>query len=155
MKILSLLREYYTPDTTIGRLFLADNSFFCYTLEDTCRAYAIKVKGHTAIPVTTGTMYKVEVNYSQRFQKELPIIYTEKGKDGNYILSNGITFTAVRFHGGNDNKDTEGCVLVAYNYDGYDKIQGRSDDDLTAKIKEYLKGDTVGLMIKNMPNKLT
>lgn len=100
-------------------------------------------------------MYKVGVTHSTRFGKELPVIYTEISKDGNYILKNGIEFNSIRFHGGNDNTDSEGCVLVAYNYDGYDKIQGKADDALTSKIKEYLsQGHTVGLMIKNLPNKI-
>jgi len=89
-----------------------------------------------------------------------PIIYTEIDKDGNYILKNGgISFTSIRMHGLNDHTQTDGCVGVAFGWDGKDKIYNpdktnRADDALTKIIKEYLKDGEVGLKVVNLQNKL-
>lgn len=158
MKIITLQRQFYTPDTTIGQIII-DGQPFCYSLEDTCRAYGVKVFGATAIPVTTDFFYRVGVTYSERFKKELPIIYTEI-KEGIPILKNGgIEFTHIRFHGGNTKEDSSGCPLVAFNYDGKDKIynadkKNRADDALTLLIKKHLQAGEVGLKVVNLPNKL-
>lgn len=159
MKILTDYRQWHSPNCSVGRLHLPDNSIFCYTLCDTIRAWGIKVPRFTAIPATDEIFYNVGVTFSQRFQKELPIIYTEIDKDGNYLLkAGGIEFSAVRFHGGNTDADTDACVLTAFAYDGKDKIynptKNRADDALTKIIKEYLKTDTVGLKVVNLANRL-
>lgn len=154
MKLFTIKRQWYTPTATIGQLISPDGKELCYTLEDTCRAFGVKVKGSTAIPVSSTIAYKVEVNLSNRFGKELPIIYTEKS-GGEYLLkSAGIQFSAIRMHGGNSERDTEGCILVASQFDGKDKIFNRVDDTVTAMFKEILKTDSIGLMVKNLPNKL-
>ena len=67
-------------DYTIGNLYI-DGQFFCNTLEDTDRGLsdsqsllyikAKKIFSKTAIP--TGT-YKVELTYSPRFKRILPLI---------------------------------------------------------------------------------
>ena len=94
---------------TIGKLFI-DGEYFCDTLEDICRGLTqdmteaqiaqIKVKGQTAIP--SGT-YKVDITFSQKFKKYLPILENVKGFEG------------IRIHSGNDSDDTEGCLLVGKN----------------------------------------
>ncbi len=149
MKILTDYRKWHYPDCSFGELHI-DGKFFCYTLCDTIRGWGIKVPKHTAIPVTTDFFYKVDVTYSQRFKKELPIIYTEINKDGVYVLKNGgIEFTSIRAHGGNDSEDTEGCVLVGYGRDN-NNIYNQAADDLTMVIKLFLKTDTVGLKVVNL-----
>lgn len=99
---------------TIGKLFI-DGEYFCDTLEDVCRGLTqemteaqiaqIKVKGQTAIP--SGT-YKVDITFSQKFKKYLPILENVKGFEG------------IRIHSGNDSDDTEGCILV-----GKNKVKGQ------------------------------
>ena len=94
---------------TIGNLYI-DGEFFCNTLEDMDRGLkdsqsllyikAKKIFGKTAIP--TGT-YKVDMTYSNRFKKVLPLLVGVKGFDG------------IRIHQGNLPKDTEGCLLVGKN----------------------------------------
>ena len=94
---------------TIGKLFI-DGEYFCFTLEDVCRGLTqnmteaqiaqIKVKGQTAIP--SGT-YKVDITFSQKFKKYLPILENVKGFEG------------IRIHSGNASDDTEGCLLVGKN----------------------------------------
>lgn len=94
---------------TIGKLYV-DNEYFCDTLEDKDRGLKdtmsveeilkIKVKHETAIP--TGN-YNVDITYSPRFKKQLPIVFNVKGFDG------------IRFHSGNTDKDSSGCVLLGEN----------------------------------------
>ena len=93
---LLLQRKWSIKDATIGELFV-NGEFECYTLEDVVRPLGEKVDGKTAIP--TGS-YKVVVNWSPRFQKNMPHILDVPG------------FLGVRIHAGNAAKDTEGCILV-------------------------------------------
>lgn len=124
-----LQREIYSKNATIGRLMI-DDVFFCFTLEDTCRAWGIKVGQHTAIP--TGK-YKVKITYSNKFRRELPIIYTEP--NGYEIDHAGVNFKGVRFHGGNTAEDTWGCPLVGFQTDNLNKIWETAETALTAKLK--------------------
>lgn len=87
---------------TIGELFVNGVSF-CSVLEDPIRekpgvpVSKWKVKGDTAIPAGT---YKVEITYSPRFKCDLPLVVAVPGFEG------------IRFHAGNTDQDTEGCLLV-------------------------------------------
>ena len=96
---LLLVREIKNEKQTHGRLFKIGTDdkreFICYTLEDKERL--VKIKGETAIP--TGK-YTVIVTMSPRFKKELPLIL------------NVPNFSGVRFHGGNDENNSEGCPLL-------------------------------------------
>ena len=106
---LQLKRIFKGSTYTIGKLYV-NGEYFCDTLEDTDRDLkdsqnilyikSKKIFGKTAIP--TGT-YKVELTYSNRFQKILPILIGVKGFEG------------IRIHEGNFAKDTEGCLLVGNN----------------------------------------
>ena len=93
---LTLRRSTYTPESTIGELFV-NGSFECYTLEDTVRELGVKVPGKTAIPKGR---YEVVVTFSNRFKRLLP------------LLLNVLMFEGVRMHPGNKAVDTEGCILV-------------------------------------------
>lgn len=97
------------PNYTIGKLYI-DDKYFCDTLEDTDRGLkqtdsleqikTKKVFGQTAIP--TGE-YFVNLTYSPKFKRILPVIYDVKGFEG------------IRIHNGNTPDDTLGCVLVGFN----------------------------------------
>jgi hypothetical protein len=98
---LIVIRRIFTKLSTIGDL-LIDGEFYCHTLEDTCRQDSPngkfrKVKGETAIPYGR---YEVIINWSNRFQREMP------------LLLNVPYYTGIRIHAGNTEKDTEGCLLV-------------------------------------------
>ena len=60
----------------------------------------IEVKHETAIPAGN---YYIDITYSSRFKKQLPIILNVKGFDG------------IRFHSGNSDKDSSGCVILGQN----------------------------------------
>lgn len=103
---LLLKRLHKTEKSTIGELYV-DGKFECYTLEDYDRdlnhdgdlndAGEQKVMGKTAIPKGE---YKVIINMSNRFKRQLP------------LLLNVPNFEGVRIHSGNTAENTEGCVLV-------------------------------------------
>jgi hypothetical protein len=91
---LTLVRHTFTNLSTIGSLSV-DGKFLCYTLEDVARE--VKIPNETAIPYGT---YEVITNYSNRFQKVMPLLLDVPGFEG------------VRIHSGNDKDDTEGCILL-------------------------------------------
>lgn len=91
---LKLVRETFTEDSTIGKLYIND-VFHCYTLEDKVRE--VKIQNITAIPKG---IYEVIISYSNRFKQMMP------------LLLNVPNFQGVRIHWGNYSKDTDGCILV-------------------------------------------
>lgn len=91
---LKLVRKELTTRSTIGELQV-DGDFECFTLEDVVRP--VKIKGATAIPQG---VYEIVINWSQRFQRLLP------------LLLNVPQFDGIRIHAGNTDADTEGCILV-------------------------------------------
>lgn len=143
-------RFFYTKDTTIGRLYIND-VFFCYTLEDTVRGWGIKVPGHTAIPGNRkDRLYNVGITMSGRFGREMVVLYTQPHDPPYMIISGGIVFKGIRAHGGADHHDTEGCPIVAYNWDGAGKVWGSAEADLTAKVLELLKECKVKWYVRNL-----
>lgn len=128
---LVLIRDTFSDDTTLGKLYLNDE-YFCETLEDAARAYGVKIPAETAIP--TGH-YKVKISLSSRFKRKMPMIYTED--NGYELINGGISFKGIRMHGGNTHKNTEGCVLVAYRRVNDKTIQGTAEKDLTMKLMQF------------------
>lgn len=106
---LTLVRIANRPTYCIGKLYI-DGVYFCDTIEDTDRGLddsmsvkevlGRKIKGQTAIP--TGT-YTVEITYSPKYKRMMPLLLNVKGYSG------------IRIHSGNTSKDTEGCLLVGKN----------------------------------------
>ena len=83
---------------TIGKLYIA-GKYFCDTMEPPVRI--IKPK---AIPLGK---YKVIINHSNKFNKQLPLLLNVEGFEG------------IRIHNGSYPEDTLGCILV-----GRNKIKG-------------------------------
>ena len=118
--MIQVIRKIKLNDCQIGEM-LIDGKHFAYTLEDITRD--VKVYGETAIP--TGT-YKIIVDYSEHFKKELPHILNVPG------------FNGIRIHGGNTANDTLGCILIGKDmWPGMHKISNCSEvvTDLTKYIK--------------------
>ena len=104
------VRRIAMKDTyTIGKLYI-DGVYFSDTIEDKDRGLddsmeeseirKKKVYGLTAIPLGT---YKVEITYSPKFKKNLPLLIGVKGFEG------------IRIHSGNTAKDSLGCIIVGRN----------------------------------------
>lgn len=92
---IKVIRKEFTERSTIGEMFI-NGDFLCYTLEDMVRD-GEKVPGKTAIPYGR---YDVVINFSNRFQKYMP------------LLMNVPNFSGIRIHPGNTDADTEGCLLL-------------------------------------------
>lgn len=91
---LTLIRKYYYPEAALGTLSV-DGLLECFTLEDVERE--VKVPGKTAIPIG---VYKVIVDWSNRFQRDMPHVLDVPN------------FTGIRIHSGNTSADTDGCIIV-------------------------------------------
>jgi hypothetical protein len=99
---LLIQRESSTRNSTPGALSI-NGVFECFTLEDVVREVALvpvstwKIASETAIPVGT---YEVTIDFSDRFQRQMPHVLNVPGFDG------------IRIHSGNTAADTEGCILL-------------------------------------------
>ena len=106
---IKFVRISFKETYTIGKLYV-DGVYFCDTIEDKDRGLDDsmtvreilnkKVKGETAIP--TGH-YNIEITYSPKYKRMMPLLIGVKGYSG------------IRIHSGNTSKDTEGCLLVGKN----------------------------------------
>lgn len=106
---LDLHRIAFKDTYTIGKLF-RDGIFECDTLEDKNRDLnkdgdltdtgEVKVYGKTCIPFG---IYKVILNYSNRFKRIMP------------LLLDVPNFEGIRIHSGNTEANTSGCILVGQN----------------------------------------
>lgn len=129
-------RKAKKPGYTIGKMFV-DGLYFCDTLEDEVRNLEVedKIPGNTAIPEGR---YKVIVNVSPKFKRELPRLVDVPG------------FSGILIHRGNTSEDTSGCILV-----GENKQKGRVINstkyelNLTSLIKnEIEKGGEVWISVE-------
>jgi hypothetical protein len=128
--ILELKRKIFTDDSTIGELSI-DGEFVCFTLEDKVRD--TKIQNVTAIPYGK---YEVIINFSNRFQKYMP------------LLIDVPNYAGVRIHPGNKSADTEGCILVgsskSLNFIGGSRVTYAS---LFARMKKVEKKEKIFINI--------
>jgi len=93
-----------------------------------------KIYGRTAIP---SGRYQVQITYSNRFKRLLPILVGVPG------------FAGIRIHPGNRHNNTDGCLLPGKTYwkEEQDFVVGTSRtafEDLQIKITDAIKrGETV------------
>lgn len=107
--IISVTRKEFLQYCTTGRLLIDQADMGIWTLEPTVRM--VKIWGKTAIPIGT---YRVVVDFSNHFQRELPHILNVPGFDG------------VRIHPGNTDHDTEGCIVLGLDHNVGMDFVGRS-----------------------------
>jgi len=130
--VIFVKRKIFTDISTISE-YSFDNESLGYMLEDTVRKDGVKVAGQTAIP---SGRYEVVVNFSNRFQKYLP------------LLLNVPNFTGVRIHPGNRPEDTAGCLLPGKGHGDNVVMDSRTAfNELFAKIQEASKNRKVFLSI--------
>ena len=139
---LELKRIALKPNYTIGKLFI-NGAYYCDTIEDKVIDLnkngkfddgLTKVMHQTAIPYGT---FKVVVNYSPKFKRELPRLL-----DVPY-------FEGILIHNGSDQNSSSGCIIV-----GENKTVGKVTNstfymnNLTARIKDAQnKGETTTITI--------
>ena len=137
---LIVTRQIFTEESTVGSLSI-DGKFQCFTLEDVQREIegepvaSWKIPGKTAIPKGK---YEVVIDFSPHFGHDLPHILNVPG------------YTGVRIHPGNDDEDTEGCILVGLTRSPNFVGQSRNAfDNLFPLLDEaYAKGEKIMLEVK-------
>ncbi len=130
---LLIIRDTFTKESTIGRLFINGESF-CDTLEN---PYINNERNISCIPEG---QYKVRLrlpresatrNYLHLLVQDVP--------NRSYIL----------FHRGNTAKDTSGCILVGNGREHNAVNNSRLAMDLVIKEILNLGGENINLIIKN------
>lgn len=116
MEILRV-RQDYGPKSTTGTFSIEGTDFNIVALEDKDRGLTqdmplkqietIKVQNQTAIPKGR---YEVTISYSNRFKCDMPEILNVPG------------FAGIRIHWGNDDLETDGCILLGLAKTGDDFI---------------------------------
>lgn len=156
LHLLTNERDFFQEDLTFGKMYFTkeceNKVYFGETLEDTVRAKGVKVYGKTAIPHNDlDSLYDVDIITSARFG-EVVVIYTRKIFHRNwteYILErDSISFSMIYVHGGNTEKDTLGCILVAKNR-LKNAIQGTLKKEFVKLVKDLKKTGEVKLLITN------
>jgi hypothetical protein len=118
--------------TTLGAMHI-NGAFECYTLEDRHREE--KVRGETRIPKGK---YKIGIRTvggtHARYSKKFPSFHK-----GMLEVLNVPNFKYILIHIGNDEYDTEGCLLVG-DYANNNKLQkGKLTSSTNAYMKMYNK----------------
>jgi hypothetical protein len=128
--MLIVIKRLYKGDKSIIGEMTVDGIFECFTLEDVERP--VKIKGETAIPKGT---YKVIINESNRFKRQLPLLLNVPGFEG------------VRIHSGNTNHDTEGCILVGQTR--HKEFIGKSRKAFDKLFKKMQKAKDITISIQS------
>lgn len=134
---------FKNANCTISHLFIGDK-FECFILEDVDRGLkqfmpladikAKKVHAKTCIPEGR---YEIEITYSNRFKKPLPLLLSVPGFEG------------IRIHPGNTAENTEGCLLPGTEVKGDSVINSRvAFAALFNKIQDALKTEKVFIIIR-------
>lgn len=137
-----LERLWYTERTTTGKLWRPSGpigarwTFMGYVLEDRVRAPGVKVPKRTAIP--SGT-YEVIITHSLRFRRPLP------------LLLDVPMYAGIRIHPGNDELDTDGCLLPGLER-GIDRVLRSRDafDAVLLALEQDLARGPTRLQIVNV-----
>ncbi len=118
-----LLRIDSQPDYSMGVMFVVGNTYvrkLCYTIEDEYRE--VKVKKETRIPAETYELkLRVDSPLSNRYKVRFPDIH-----EGMIWLQDVPDFKYIYIHCGNDDDDTDGCILVG-SYARVDRVLNSRD----------------------------
>jgi len=119
-----LRRTHYRDDGVFGELYDDKNNLICFTLEHS-------YNGTAKIPLGT---YRCEFEFSWRFQRKL------------WELKDVPNATECKFHSGNKEDDSEGCILVGLVQDLNNGTIYKSRAALTA-LHKSLEGHTSTTLI--------
>jgi hypothetical protein len=134
---LKVVRSIFNPSSTLGKMYVNDQ-FFAFTLEDRVRDLGLgctgKIKNQTAISYDK---YEVILSFSNRFQRYLPLIL------------NVPCFEGIRIHGGNTDKDSEGCILIGAQSNMQDRISNCASkvQGLVALLKSVERREKIWIEI--------
>ena len=121
---LLIIRQFKNSkdNTVIGELYI-NNVYQNYTLENETKM------------IPEGT-YIMEMNYSQRFKKVLPLLIV-KGRTG------------IRIHAGNKSEDSRGCILVGNKRNQENNMVYNSRITLSKLMEELQNQNQLTITIKN------
>ncbi|RMG16115.1 MAG: hypothetical protein D6730_25525 [Bacteroidetes bacterium] len=147
---LQVLRYSSGKDETLGLLFdiTHGRKFLAYTLEDQFQEE--KVKAETRIPAGTyAIQLRTEGGFHQRYLKKFKSPFHK----GMLHIQDVPGFEFILIHSGNDDDDTEGCLLVGNQAKGnVGRAKGKIMDSVNAYKRIYppiaealLAGKTVGI----------
>ena len=128
-------REIYTDKATRGRMFI-DDTYVCFTLEDMRRHKGVKIPGSTCLPAGR---YHCSITPSRRFGRDMVLL--NNCANGYTCQGEGISFTGIRIHGGNNHEDTSGCILVAHNAINDYTIQGTAEAEIKQAVESAILND--------------
>ena len=132
----------YLETCTVSDLFDTDGNNIGYALEDVGRPVGVKIPRETCIPEG---VYDVSITFSNRFQKDMIQL---SNTDKLTVERDGVKFTGVRVHGGNSTENTEGCPLIAENFDGEERIWQSLSRSVTEDIQRLIsEGNSVKWII--------
>ena len=141
--IVNCIRRY-RKDATISEIYI-DGEMFGYCLEDIGRPANVKIKADTCIPEG---VYRMAISFSSRFQREMTVIFNKS--DDHSIERDGIRFTGIRVHGGNNVEHTAGCPLIGNGTNHVDSVWSSLEKEFTKRVKEALDGgETVLWIVSN------
>ena len=123
----------YFEDCTVSDLYGPDGKKRGYALEDVARPVNVKIPAKTCIPEG---VYHVDITCSNKYKKDMIQLYNNPSDLS--VEKNGVRFEGIRVHGGNTVEDSEGCPLVAKNFNGNAKIWQSISTELTEEIKAYI-----------------
>ena len=130
---LLLIRDTFTKESTIGRLFINGESF-CDTLEN---PYINNERNVSCIPEGS---YKVRLRLARESAtRDYLHLLVQDVPNRDWIL----------FHIGNTSKDTSGCILVGNGRQQDFVENSRLAMDLVIQEIIYLGGENINLIIKN------
>ncbi len=131
--IIVSIREYL-KDATPSDVYI-NGEWFCYGLEDVARPVNVKIQNETCIPEG---VYTVAITRSLRFKRDMLHLFNH---DEMLVRRDGVTYSGIRVHGGNDTGDTAGCILVAQNKTNDNKIYGSMEIALFTQLYDSIKND--------------
>ena len=130
---LLIIRDTFTKESTIGKLFINGESF-CDTLEN---PYINNERNISCIPEG---QYKVRLRLPRESAtRDYLHLLVQDVPNRDYIL----------FHRGNTAKDTSGCILVGNGRKQDIVKNSRLAMDLVMQEIIYLGGENINLIIKN------